>query len=279
MKIYHASAFPKTEQGGNKAGVVYPADALKKPDMQRIAKDLGYSETAFVLKSRLADFKVWFFTPTEQVDLCGHATIATFNLLRDEGIIDVGMYTQQTEAGILKLDVRDSDVYMQQKNPLYGEYVSKRVIRKCFEEEDFINEDLKIQIVSTGLREIFVPIESVETLNKLTPKFKKMTQIAKQYRVIGMHLFAFDEDGQLYGRNFAPGVGINEESATGTSNGALACYLHRYYDETQTEYTLYQGFSMNLPSEIKVKLDLDHRKDIDVVWVGGTAIKLKEETQ
>ncbi|MEC9485140.1 MAG: PhzF family phenazine biosynthesis protein [Candidatus Izemoplasma sp.] len=277
MTIFHATAFPKTKDGGNKAGVVYPADDLSKAEMQAIAKELNYSETAFVLNSRLADFKVWFFTPTEQVDLCGHATIATFNMLRDKGVIAPGMYTQQTEVGILKLDVHEDEVYMQQKNPLFGETVSNRVIRHCFEEKDFIKDKNKIQIVSTGLREIFVPIKDVKTMNQLTPKFKKMTQVANQYRVIGLHLFSFDENGQLYGRNFAPGVGINEESATGTSNGALACYLYRYRDDKKTEYSLYQGFSMNLPSEIKVKLEIDHRQDIKTVWVGGKAIKLKEE--
>lgn len=278
MKIYHVTAFPYQSSGGNKAGVVYPADSLTMFEQKAIAKRLNYSETAFVMKSRLADFKVRFFTPEKEVDLCGHATIGTFNTLRDEGVLTVGQYTQQTEAGLLRLDILKDEVYMEQKKPLFGETVSKRVMKKCFNEHHFANEDLKMQIVSTGLREVLVPIKDVETLNKMTPNFKKMLQICEQYRVIGFHLFAFDEAGKVFGRNFAPAVGINEESATGTSNGALACYLQRYVSPEKTSYVFYQGFSMDLPSEIKVNLDLDKRKSVEAVWVGGHATILEVET-
>lgn len=279
LNIYHVTVFPYESEGGNKAGVVYPADGLTKAEQQAIAKRLNYSETAFIMESRLADFKVRFLTPTSEVDLCGHATIGSFNSLRDEGHLKVGEYTQQTEAGILRLNVRSDDVYMEQKKPLFGETVSQRVMRKCFGEKDFVHPDYKTQIVSTGMREIFIPIKDVDTLNHLTPNYKKMIQICKQYRVIGCHAFAFGDDGRIYGRNFAPAVGIEEESATGTSNGALACYLWRYVSEAQTKYVLYQGFSMGLPSEIKVNLELDKRGDIETVWVGGNALILERETQ
>jgi PhzF family phenazine biosynthesis protein len=67
--------------------------------MQQTACRAGFSETAFLLPSKIADFRVRFFTPTEEVDLCGHATIALFSLLRQEGKIKDGDYTQETKAG------------------------------------------------------------------------------------------------------------------------------------------------------------------------------------
>lgn len=84
MKInaYTLNSFAKTKEGGNPAGVVTNADSLSEEEMRKIAAVLGFSETAFVLKSNAADFKVRFFTPNEEVDLCGHATIATFLLLQ-----------------------------------------------------------------------------------------------------------------------------------------------------------------------------------------------------
>jgi len=133
---------------------------------------------------------------------------------------------------------------------------------------------LPIMIVSTGMREIFVPVKNVETLHKLHPKMKNIEYLSEKYDVIGMHLFALDDKVDAYGRNFAPLVGIEEESATGTSSGALACYLNKYYSPTKLEYVLRQGYSMDMPSEIKVKLT-KHNQEILTVLVGGSAKLLK----
>lgn len=276
MKIYHVTAFPYNEFGGNKAGVVYLADALNSVQKQTIAKRLNYSETAFVSTSDLASFKVQFFTPISEVDLCGHATIATFNTLRDLKVINPGIFTQETKAGILKLDVRDKDVFMEQNLPLYGEVLSSNIVANCFNEKDIFHPDLPIQVLSTGIREIFIPVKDIHTLNRLEPDFKIIKEVSNRYNAIGMHLFAFDE-GDVYGRNFAPCVGIDEESATGTSNGALSCYLHKYESPLKLEYTLYQGFSMKRPSVIKSHLEVDEKNNITCVWVGGTAQILKTE--
>ena len=276
MNIYHVTAFPYNQIGGNKAGVVYPADALSDNQKQEIAKKLNYSETAFVSSSTLASFKVQFFTPVSEVNIRGHATIATFNTLRDLSIIGCGLFTQETKAGILQLDVRDREVFMEQNLPIYGETLKASNVTDCFNDNDFTHKDLSIQILSTGMREIFIPVKDVATLNRLIPSLSTIIEISKEYDVIGMHLFAFDHD-KVYGRNFAPYVGIDEESATGTSNGALSCYLHKYVNPNKLEYTLYQGFSMNQPSVIQSTLEVDEKNDIKCVWVGGTAQILKTE--
>ena len=276
-KIFHMTAFPKEEHGGNYAGVVTDADLLSDIEMQSIAKELGYSETAFVLASNKADFKVRFFTPYIEVDLCGHATISTFNLLRDLKTIDEGFYTQETEVGLLKLEVKKDMVYMEQIPPRYGEYIDPLEIEKCFKSKNFINTLLPIRILSTGMREIFVPLKSIKKLNSLSPIIKEIIEISLKYDVIGIHCFALseEEDIDAYGRNFAPVVGINEESATGTSNGALGCYLNNYIDNKKTTFILRQGYNMDKPSEIITRLT---KKDSDIVtvFVGGSARKFKE---
>lgn len=266
--LYRLTAFPKTEFGGNKAGVYVNADDLTEEEMQKIAKEVGFSETAFVMKSEKADFKVRFFTPKNEVDLCGHATIATFNLLRDLKIIKPGFYTQETKAGILSLNVKEDFVFMQQPKPVFSELIDEGALNKCFSNL-VIDDKLKPQVVSTGIREIFLPVKNVDTLNKLNPLFKDMINLAKKYNAIGIHAFALGEDCDAYGRNFAPVVGIDEESATGTSNGALACYLYKYKDNKK-DFILRQGYSMNQPSEIIVNLNIVNN-DIEKVWVGGKA--------
>lgn len=274
-KLYRLSAFPKEKHGGNPAGVVISADSLSKDEMQSIAKEVGYSETAFVLNSSSADFMVRFFTPLSEVGLCGHATIATFNLLRDLDIIDVGFYTQETQVGILKLEVKKDFVFMEQVPPKYGEYIDPLEIENCFNNSDFIDTSLPIRILSTGMKEIFVPIKSIKDLNSLIPNIDGINEISVNYDIIGIHCFAIstEDEADAYGRNFAPIVGINEESATGTSNGALGCYLNNYVFKDKTEFNLRQGYSMNKPSEIITKLT---KRDSEVVtvFVGGQALRI-----
>ncbi|HHQ0973038.1 TPA: PhzF family phenazine biosynthesis isomerase, partial [Listeria innocua] len=75
ISVYVASAFSKNNNGGNKAGVVLNEPTLTTQQKMAIAKQLGYAETAFVTDSKIADYKLEYFTPKEEVDLCGHATI------------------------------------------------------------------------------------------------------------------------------------------------------------------------------------------------------------
>lgn len=274
-QVYKLSAFPKEKHGGNKAGVVVYADALSTDQKQQIAAKIGFSETAFVSKSDIADFKVEFFTPNSEVDLCGHATIATFNQLRNLGIISTGIYTQETKVGVLELKVEEDFVYMTQNTPLFLDEISFVKVNECFYGDIDVNPELPIQIVSTGIKEIFLPMRNQEELDHLLPNFEKIVKLSKELDVIGIHAFTLDDEVDAYSRNFAPLVGIPEESATGTSNGALGCYLYRYQNQ-KNRYILRQGYSMNKPSEIITIVETEG-DTITKVEVGGTAVLLEEE--
>ncbi|MFT9138349.1 MAG: PhzF family phenazine biosynthesis protein, partial [Liquorilactobacillus satsumensis] len=73
VEVHVVSAFSKDNTGGNKAGLVFDRPDLNSIQKMAIAKELGYAETAFITKSNLADFCLEYFTPTEEVPLCGHA--------------------------------------------------------------------------------------------------------------------------------------------------------------------------------------------------------------
>ena len=100
IKVYTLNAFVKERKGGNPAGVVLSADFITDSEMQAIAKKVGFSETAFVLKTDKADLRLRYFTPAGEVPLCGHATIAAFGLLLKKGSIEAGKYSLETNAGI-----------------------------------------------------------------------------------------------------------------------------------------------------------------------------------
>lgn len=280
------TAFANCPEGGNPAGIVIDADGMTSKEMLQIAKEIGYSETAFVSKSDVADFKVRFFTPTNEVDLCGHATIATFNLLRDLGKIAAGIYTQETLAGILKVYVDCSSVLMEQATPMFYETIPLKELAPCFKnnlKEQILTKGdkvitLPIHIVSTGLKDIFLPIYDYESLLALRPDFKEICRLSEKYEVTGIHAFSLktkNSDTFAATRNFAPRVGIDEESATGTSNGALVAYLINHGilpKNTEATISIEQGTSLNRPSHIIVKASSNEKGTI--IQVGGESYRI-----
>ena len=269
IEVYVISAFSKDSTGGNKAGVVLDSHNLMSAKMMAIAKGLGYSETAFLMESDVADFKVRYFTPTEEVPLCGHATIATFSILNSLGELGKDAYTIETKAGMLNIQIeKDGMIFMEQNRPTYFETLTPDFFAGCLETE-FIDTALPIQIVSTGLKDIMLPVDTKEHLERLNPNFTSMVSLCYDQDVVGIHAFALTGGAETTAicRNFAPRYGINEESATGTSSCALACYLFQHYKQ-QSQYVFEQGF--NLGSVSRLVVNITHQgSSIDTVHVGG----------
>lgn len=269
IPVYVASAFSKGKKGGNKAGVVFVEDSytLSIPQKMAIAKQLGYAETAFISESKIADYKLEFFTPKEEVDLCGHATIGSFAILLHFNKLSRTHYTMETNSGVLTITIKEDILFMEQNKPAFYETISKNSFSECMDIES-IDDKHPIQIVSTGLKDILIPIKNVAQLEALQPNFEKIKEISQHYDVVGMHLYTFG-DNRIITRNFAPLYDINEEAATGTSNGALACYLYKHRYLRQESYVFEQGYALNSPSEILVKLAITAEKEIEKVYVGG----------
>lgn len=269
VDVYVAVAFSKDAKGGNKAGVVLGRSELTSVQKAAIAKEMGYSETAFVLDSDKADFKLQYFTPTEEVPLCGHATIAAFSTLKLLNMLDKPDCTIETEAGILNIHIKDDGlILMEQNRPAYLEVLDSDIFTGCIE-RNFIDHRFPIQIVSTGLNDVMLPVDLVEHLEQLSPDFEMIANMSKEKEVVGVHAFTIIKESDVTAicRNFAPLYGIDEESATGTANCALACYLFKYYKQ-QSQYVFEQGHNMGDISRIVVNLSY-HENVIDSVFVGG----------
>jgi len=276
-------SFAKTSDGGNPAAVVLHADNLSASQMKAVAKKIGFSETAFVMASDKADFKVRFFTPTDEVDLCGHATIGFFYLMAVKDFLKTGMYSQETNAGILSVEItEDQLVLMDQSKPKFYEYVDKQLIAESLGISVLdLHADLQPQIVSTGMRDIMVPIRNLETLQNIVPNMALVSEVSSRYDTIGYHLFSLESlGGTAHTRNLAPLYGIPEESACGTANGALSSYLHHHQMISSVQarnIVMEQGYTMNKPSEILASLETDER-GIQRVRIGGTAKNINEMT-
>ena len=281
VKVYLLKSFGADETGGNPAGVVLHAENLSDQQKKDIAHKVNLSETAFVENSHNADYKVRFFTPTEEVDLCGHATIATYSLLFQKSLIKPGQYTQELKAGVLGIEIRgDGMVILEQSVPQFAEKIEPDEITEIFGELIVVDQ-LPPQIVSTGLRDILLPVKTREELYSLKPNFEKMAALNKRTQSVGLHAFTLDTialNSIAHCRNFAPLYGIEEESATGSSNGALACYLYHYgklKERNIQNMKFEQGYSMGKPSEIIVDLSVDDTKIVQVK-VGGRAMLYRD---
>jgi PhzF family phenazine biosynthesis protein len=261
MKIEVAiiNAFTTNNSGGNPAGVVLNADNLSPAQMQKVARQVGLSETAFVTQSEIADYQVRFFTTTDEVDFCGHATLATFYWLKHCALIAAGDYQQSTKAGLLGVSVLGDDtVIMQQQVAEYGALFESNEIAAMLNIDPSIiaNTGLPIQVVSTGLPDVIVPVLS-GYLDLIVPNQQAITELCKKHALVSLHVFElFAQDMEHFAscRNFAPLYGIPEESATGSASGALACYFNKYLDLSISQFSFEQGRVMDARSVISAKI-------------------------
>ncbi|WP_440603936.1 PhzF family phenazine biosynthesis protein [Bacillus sp. GB_SG_008] len=282
IKTYMLNAFTKDEKGGNPAGVVLDTKGLTPEAMQAIANKLNFSETAFVLPSANSDYEIKYFTPNEEVAICGHATIATFSLLAQIRAIRKKIYTIKTKAGILSVHMHNNKmISLQQNLPDFLKTIPREEITKSLNlDEEKLIPDMPIQIVSTGLRDIIIPVRGLSDLLEITPDMKRITEISKKYNVTGYHVFTLEtlHNSTAHCRNFAPLFDIPEESATGTSNAALACYLIRQNNnfKKHSTFTFEQGYVMNKPSEVVVNVSTN-LGNITNVQVGGFASNFQEK--
>lgn len=271
MKFYIVDAFAEELFGGNPAGVVIIPEGREFPDkevMQKTAAELRYSETAFVLPLGEDKFKIRYFTPTDEVDLCGHATIASFRALIDMGLIAEDFdYCAETLAGDIKVNVNSGHIMMSMAEPKHiGTITDEVELDRLYEimgGEFDGSLGLNPMVISTGLPDIMMPVGSMEDLNALYPHMEELSRLSKHYGVTGVHAFFIEPEGDqstgvtctLHARNFAPLYGIDEEAATGTSNGALTHYLHlNNLISAPAKCKVIQGEAMGRPSVIMTSL-------------------------
>jgi trans-2,3-dihydro-3-hydroxyanthranilate isomerase len=280
IRAIKVNSFTSEKDGGNPAGVVLKPSGLTPDQMKRISDLLQVSETAYVFPSKNADYHVRFFSPAVEVDLCGHATIATFtvlgNQLQSKPSSNTIRLTQQTKAGILPVQIQFKNtaeinsVFMKQKNPIFEpvSFSPQTLAETLMIDTKELCSDLLAERVSTGLFTLPVCVSSFSVLKNMKPDFHRVKRFCRKYQVGSLHVFTFDtiESKSLYhARNFAPLYDINEDPVTGTANGAVCSYLRRHQLTRSTEIICEQGDIINKSGRVTVKF-LN-----DTVWVGGKA--------
>ncbi|MDO4573098.1 MAG: PhzF family phenazine biosynthesis protein, partial [Clostridia bacterium] len=281
MQPYIIDAFTDVPFGGNAAGVVrlpegagYPPDA----EMLAVAKKLGFSETAFILPLGGELIQLRYFTPAAEVALCGHATVASFEGLLQWGLVEKGRtYIARTLSGDLEIDItEDGIVWLDMAPPKELGGLSEADTAALYDMYGLDAGDagrLSPAIVDSGLPDIMMPVRDRETLAALKPDFARITELSRRLEVTGVHVFTPGDGSSVtaYCRNFAPLYDIDEEAATGTSNGALSFYLYNRSMLQPDRLNLFiQGEAMGRPSKIQSRLTQEN--GLVKVRVGGRGV-------
>lgn len=277
LQLFIVDAFTDHVFGGNQAGVVLLREEQPFPDdrlMQKIAAELKHSETAFVKQLDHKSFQLRYFTPEGEVELCGHATVSAFTVLREQWQIACGDFVAQTQSGNLSVSVETDKIWLEMPQgeliqTLSEDEAARAYAAYALSASDRVG-DMQPTIVKVGLADILLPVNSKTALDHAMQNRDEVVSFTRELGSVGVHMFFLPADGKptAYCRNFAPLFGIDEESATGTSNASLTHYL-RLKGRVQPNKinTFVQGEAMGKPSTIMSKVD-EHGR----IWIGGNAV-------
>lgn len=289
FKFALVDAFSDKPLAGNPCAVVFGADKLKTAEMLSIAKEMNQSETAFLMKSKKFDLKARYFTPEREIPLAGHPTIASIHFALEAGFIRKPQTTK-----IIKLELNDGpiDVEIQKKSgsmlirmfqrkPIFGEIHDAQIVLPLFglNPEDLM-KNANIQTVSTGTKQLMVPLRSHEALKKLTMDVNAYKIYREQKDFFSPHFFCLNgvtKNGHTFARHIGVPPDTQEDAFTGSATGGMAAYLFKYGFLKKSKFIAEQGHWMGRPGKAFVEV-LGSPDNIQSVSVAGTATTVIQGT-
>jgi trans-2,3-dihydro-3-hydroxyanthranilate isomerase len=288
---YHLlDVFTDRAFGGNPLAVFTEGRGISESQMQAIARELNLSETTFVLPPRdpKNDYQVRIFTPTYEMPMAGHPTVGTAFILAREGFFKASGSdtTVVFEEGVGPVPVSiawkegaPGFIEMRQPLPKFGPgFEDAKTVAEMLslESRDILETNLPMEVVSCGVPFLFVPINNLDAMGRIRFRPDVCEQVLSGLAP-GSGAFVFTKGGQfpgsdVHGRMFAPGLGVNEDPATGSACGPLGCYLVRHrvmISESELRCVVEQGVEMGRPSFLHVAITHVSR-EISAVKVGGT---------
>ncbi len=296
-RYLHYDVFTDTRFEGNQLAVLPDARGLSAAQMQTIAAEMAFSETAFVLPSEVegTDVRMRIFTPVAELPMAGHPTIGSTFALAREGVIapDTSRFVFGLGVGPTPVDlVWDGDAlvfaWMTQRAPEFGATFEDGSVREAIAQAvgldgDELVEGLPVQVVSTGVPFVFLPVRSREAVDRARPNLDAMQLLQEAHGLEHYYLFTMQPgvpEATTYSRMFAPVLGIMEDAATGGACGPLGGYLVRYGlvpPEQAGDIVNLQGSAMGRPSWISIDVS-GTSESVGPVRVGGRSVLVASGT-
>ena len=289
MNYLHYDVFTSEPLAGNQLAVFTDARGLETARMQRLAREMNFSESTFILPAEQpgTDIRMRIFTPMNEMPMAGHPTIGSTFALAHAGVIRPGSsrFVFGLNIGPVPVDLEWKDAalrfaWMTQSNPTFGQVVGDRkaVAAALALEARHLAPDLPVQEVSCGLAFLFVPLRDREAVDRATADTAAFRRLMASLQLdLPIFLFSVDSPGShetVYSRMFAPEFGIVEDPATGGASGPLGCYLVRHgvvQGEAARRMVSLQGVAMGRASRIHISIT-HTGGDISLVKVGGEAV-------
>jgi trans-2,3-dihydro-3-hydroxyanthranilate isomerase len=290
-RYLHVDVFTDTHFEGNQLAVFPAPDGLSTDDMQRIAREMAFSESTFIFPPEAAgtDVRMRIFTPGEELPMAGHPTIGTTFVLAGEGVIARGREQFVFGLGVGPTPVslewkgdRLDFAWMTQKLPAVGQQVTDRAAfaASLSLAPSDLRDGLPIEPISCGVPFLFAPLVSRDAVDRVSVARNAYASCLKADGIGELPVFVFTLDGgsadreTVYSRMLAPGFGIAEDPATGAASGPLGCYLsaHDLLPRDRLRHFIsLQGAAMGRPSRIHISIDRNGAA-ITRVRIGGRSV-------
>ena len=282
MRALHlVDVFATERYAGNQLAVVESDGSLADAEMQAIAAEMGFSETTFVESADPDGARVRIFTPEAEIPFAGHPTLGTAHVIRErlvEGRPD--RVVLDLDVGAVPVDVRRTDgaetLWMTQRPPTFGERLDHAALGDVLSLDNAaLDRDWPVQVVSTGLPTIVVPLAdraALEGIDVDRAAYDRVTGDREAKNVLAFCPDPRHDANDLAVRVFAPALGVPEDPATGSSNGCLAAYLarHAVLGSGHVAARVEQGYELGRPSLVHLEA-VDRGQTVDVE-VGGRVI-------
>jgi trans-2,3-dihydro-3-hydroxyanthranilate isomerase len=283
VKFYIVDVFAENKYEGNQLAVFISGGKIDSAEMQKIAKEMNFSETTFIL-SGLQDnggYDVKIFSPDSELPFAGHPTLGTAYVIKN--LLD------RPESSEIKLNLpvgqipvvfEDQYAWMTQNQPEFGTNVEiDRIVAALQINREDINTGFPIQVVSTGLPSVIVHLNSLDAVSRCKINHPAYADLLKDRRDVNLLVFTTETaspENDIKVRLFMPIPGYLEDPATGSANGNLAGYLleHNFFNSNEINYRVEQGAFIGRPSLLKInakKTDNHYR-----IQVGGQVIVVSE---
>ena len=274
LTFYIVDVFAEEKYAGNQLAVVRGGANLPDERLQKIALEMNYSETTFVLSEEETEggYDVRIFTPGDEVPFAGHPTLGTAYVIQHEILASpVERITLKLKAGEIPVTFGEV-LWMRQLPPTFGAILDSALVARTLNlEMADLDDRSPVQEVSTGLPALIVPLRDLDALRRCKVDWERHTEVAGP----GKNLYVFcpeshdDGPGDLSARMFANDLGVPEDPATGSAAGCLAAYLleHGYLGTDFVDVRVEQGYELDRPSLLYLQATRDG--DQTTVHVGG----------
>ncbi|MEN6577956.1 MAG: PhzF family phenazine biosynthesis protein [Phycisphaerales bacterium] len=274
LTFHIVDVFAEQKYAGNQLAVILNAQGLASEEMQRIAKEMGFSETSFILSDTPRDdgYDVRIFTPGEEVPFAGHPTLGTADVIRRE-ILGKAVDRVNLNLKVGRIPIvfehraGGEDIpWMTPKEATFHEVFDAQEVAPLLRlaPED-IDDDFPIQTVSTGLPFLFVPLRNIEAVKRAAVMKDQWFEWVRDRQAKMVFLFSrqtVEPENQIHARMFADYYGIVEDPATGSANTCLAAYLvkHRFFGTDRIDIRVEQGYEIGRPSRLYLRAHDDGRR-------------------